>query len=133
MASLSSLQPPTPLNFSKPEAWTKWKRRFEQYRFASGLADETGARQASALLYCLGEGAEDVLDTTGISDRDRNKYEVVLGKFDAHFAVTKNVIFERARFNKRKQEKGESIELFITDVHQLAESCEFGTLKNELI
>ena len=45
----------------------------------------------------------------------------------------KNVIFERAHFNKRKQEKGESIELFITDVHQLAESCEFGTLKNELI
>ena len=133
MASLSSLQPPTPFNFSKPEAWTKWKRQFEQYRFASGLADETGARQASALLYCLGEGAEDVLDTTGISDRDKNKYEVVLAKFDAHFAVTKNVIFERARFNKRKQEKGESIELFITDVHQFAESCEFGTLKNELI
>ena len=85
------------------------------------------------MLYCLGEGAEDVLDTTGISEEDRIKYEEVLAKFDAHFAVTKNVIFERARFNKRKQEKGESIELFITDVHHLAESCEFGTLKKELI
>ena len=57
----------------------------------------------------------------------------MLAKFDAHFAVTKNVIFERAHFNKRKQEKGESIELFITDVNQLAESCEFGTMNNELI
>ncbi len=102
MASLSQLQPPTPFNFSKPEEWSKWKRRFEQYRFASGLADATGARQASTLLYCLGEGAEDVLDTTGISEEDRIKYEEVLAKFDAHFAVTKNVIFERARFNKRK-------------------------------
>ena len=121
MASLSPMPMPNPFNFSKSEEWPKWRRRFEQYRFASGLSEESGARQCSALLYCLGDASEDILNISGIADRDRTKYNAVLAKlFDAHFAIRKNLIYvcyERAIFNKRKQEKGESIELYIADVH----------------
>ena len=44
-----------------------------------------------------------------------------------------NVIFERAKFNKRSQEVGESAENFITAVHMLAEHCKYGVLREELI
>ncbi|KAI2648260.1 hypothetical protein H4Q32_018307 [Labeo rohita] len=52
---------------------------------------------------------------------------------EQHFIGKHNVIFERAQFNLRCQQEGESAETFITDVHKLAEHCSFGVLKDELI
>ena len=43
------------------------------------------------------------------------------------------MIFERARFNLRKQEEGESVDQFITSLYTLAEHCDYGALKDELI
>ena len=62
------------------------------------MASESEERQT--LLYCLGEEAEDVLTSTNISNDDRKQYDQVLGKMDEFFKVQKNVIFERARFNR---------------------------------
>ena len=119
--------------FAKPDEWPKWKQRFEQFRVASGLSDKSDERQASTLLYCLGADAEDVLLTTNITTEHRKKYQKVLEKFDEFFAVRRNVIFERARFNKRTQQQGESAEDYITVLHQLADTCEYGDLKEEMI
>ena len=54
-------------------------------------------------------------------------------KFDSHFKVRKNVIFERACFNRKKQEKGDSVELFITALHQAADNCEYGEMRDQMI
>ena len=40
------------------------------------------------------------------------KYDVVRVKFDAHFIVRRNMVYERARFNSRVQKDGESVEKF---------------------
>ena len=45
----------------------------------------------------------------------------------------KNVIFERARFNRRKQEEGEPVDNFVMDLYRLSEHCGYGTLLNEMI
>ena len=109
MASIQ-LKPPQPFDFSKPDEWPRWKRRYEQYRHASGLAAEDDMRQVSTLLYCLGQEADDVLSATGISEEDRQKYDKVMEKLEDHFKVRKNVIFEHACFNRRNQRKGETVE-----------------------
>ena len=132
MATLN-LQPPGSLFFHKAEDWPKWIRRFEQYRLASGLSEKAEERQVSTLLYCLGENAEDVLDTTRISVENKKKYDRVVEEFANYFKVRKNVIYERARFNKRNQLSGESVEEFITEVHRLGDSCDFGGMKEDLI
>ena len=72
----------------------KWKRRFEQYRIASGLAKEDDERQVSTLLYCLGEEADDVLTSTNITVYSRKKFADVLQKFDEFFKVRKNVAYK---------------------------------------
>ena len=100
------LHPPQSFNFKTPDQWSRWKKRFEQFRLASGLNKESGERQASALLYCLGDDAEDVLLSSEISDEDRKDYAKVVSTFDGYFQVRKNVIFERARFNCRSQRDG---------------------------
>ena len=42
-------------------------------------------------------------------------------------------IYERACFNRRSQQPGESVESFITGLHTLAEHCQFGAPREELI
>jgi predicted aspartyl protease len=113
--------------------WPAWKQRFQRFRSASDLSTKAEERQISMLLYCMGEKAEDVFDSFRLDADDAKKYDTVLARFDTHFVIKKNVIFERAQFNKRKQDIGESTETFITALHKLAETCEFGALREELI
>ena len=126
-------QPPDPLDFKNPEDWPRWKQRFEQFRVASGLVDQDAKKQVSTLLYCLGEQAETVLSSTNISEEQRKVYDSVIGKFDSFFKVTRNVIFERARFNRRVQLEGESAEQFIVELYNLVEFCNYGDLASEMI
>ena len=44
-----------------------------------------------------------------------------------------NVIYERYKFNNRSQEANESIDAYATALCTLAETCEFGSLKDDLI
>ena len=61
------------------------------------------------------------------------KISKVLEAFDEYFKVCKNIIFERAHFNKRCQLSNESVKQFITEVHRLGDNCEFVVMKEELI
>ncbi|CAB3984367.1 Transposon Ty3-G Gag-Pol poly, partial [Paramuricea clavata] len=60
-------------------------------------------------------------------------YETVIQQFASHFVGRSNVILERARFNKCVQGKKESVIDFIEALYELAETCQFGDLTNELI
>ena len=51
---MANLRLSPPDCFDKPDEWHRWKRRFEQFRLASGLSSEDDKRQISTLLYCLG-------------------------------------------------------------------------------
>ena len=127
------LEPPPSFSFKALDQWPKWKRCFAQYRLASGLSTKSNERQTSTLLYCMDEDAEDTLTSTDISAEERRSYAAVIAKFDAFFQVRKNSIFERARFNRRSQKEEESVEQFITSLYSLAESCDYGAMKDEMI
>ena len=129
----STLPPPGAFNFAKPDEWPRWLRRFKQYRSAAGLDEEADTRQVDTLLYCMGEEAEEVLTSTNISVENRARYDGVIEQFETHFRVRKNVIFERARFNRRCQKEGESAEQYITELYNLIEFCEYGNLKDEML
>ena len=91
---------------------------------AYSIDREDELRQVSALLYCMGESAEDVLTLTGISDDNRVKYEPVMSALDAFFKVRRNVILERANFNRRNQMADESAEQYISELYHLVETCD---------
>lgn len=127
------LEAPAQFNFRNPDEWSKWRKRFEQYCFASKLDGESQARQISTLMYCLGEEAESVLDSTSPTTEEKTSYAEVLKKFDGYFKVRKNVIYEQAKFNRRNQLPGESAEEYIMQLYQLAETCDYGDLTPEMI
>ena len=127
------LPPPDRFNFRNPDDWPRWRRRFQQFREAYGFSGESAAKQISTLLYCLGEETESVLASTNATADDRNNFNRTIGKFDDYFKVRKNVIYERARFNRRNQQSGETAENYIVALYELAEHCDYGDMTAELI
>ena len=127
------LEPPATFNFRTPDEWPRWRNRFEQFRFASGLSNDDPKKQVNTLLYCIGEEAESVLSSMNVTQDERSEYDTVLTKFDDFFKVRRNVIFERARFNRRNQREGETSEEYIMELYRLSESCDYGELTSEMI
>ena len=127
------VQLPEKFDFSRQEEWPKWSRRFERFRQASGLAKEEEESQINTLIYAMGDQADDILNSFKLSTTQLKQYHTVKTKFDEHFVVRRNVIFERSKFNQRRQEEGETVDTFITALHALAEHCNFGTLTDEMI
>ena len=119
------LQPPENFDFQCPDGWLKWKRRF--------LSTQSEPAQVNTLLYCMGEEAYDVLTSTTIAEDDREKYAPVLAKVDEFFKVRTNKTLERAKFNRRDQWEGESVDSYVTALYALVEHCEYGAMKDELL
>ena len=54
-------------------------------------------------------------------------------KFEDYCKPKRNLIVERHKFNTRRQNPGEPVDHYITDLKTLAASCEYGKLVNDLI
>lgn len=124
---------PERFDFRQPENWKRWLTRWERYRVISGLSKQNAETQVNSFLYALGSEAEDALIAMRLPDEDARDYDKVTAAFDHYFVPRRNVIYERARFNQRSQLEHEPVESFVKDLHRLADSCEFGILKDELI
>lgn len=99
----------------------------------SGLEKKEEEEQVNVLLYCLGAESEDIFSSFTLTEADRKTFDKVKGKFGEHFIGKRNTIYERAKFNLRCQEAGESVETFITALHVLADNCAYGDMKDQLI
>eukprot|EP00731_Ephydatia_muelleri_P009037 Em0004g1375a len=120
-------------DFGKPGDWPSWVRGFERFREASGLKEKEEEVQVRALIYMMGDKAVDILRSFGLKDEDKKKYKVVRDRYEAYFVKKRNVIYERAKFNLRKQEDGEPVDDFVTSLYSLAQYCNFGDLHDEMI
>ena len=77
---MASFNVASPEKFSfKPEEWAKWIRRFECFRVASELNEDT---QTSTLIYSMGDDADDILSFFTMSDDEREKYDAVKAKVE---------------------------------------------------
>jgi len=124
---------PEAFSFSRPDEWPRWIRRFERFRITSGLAGKDEETQVNALIYTMGDQADDILASFSLSAEESKTYGIVKSKFDNHFVKRRNVIYERAKFNMRRQREGESVDTFVTSLYTLAEHCQYGVLHDEMI
>ncbi|KAK0145669.1 hypothetical protein N1851_015450 [Merluccius polli] len=123
-----TIKPPEAFDFAKPHEWEKWIRRL-----ASNLNSSTEENQMNTLVYCMGDEADDVLRGLELTNEQRQQYSAVKKGFDDYFIPKKNVIYERAKFNKRVQQPSETVDVFLTSLYALAESCEYCQLHDELL
>ncbi|UYV65209.1 K02A2.6-like [Cordylochernes scorpioides] len=128
------IQPPETFDFSTPNEWPKWRKRFERYLVVSGMKKKEEADKIDLFMYLMGDRADDIFRTFKFEkEEEATKIDSVLKAFDSHFCVRKNIIYERAKFNSRIQEDREPVDEFITSLYKLADSCEFEGLHEQLI
>ena len=58
----------------------------------------------------MGDEADDILTSLSLNEEDSATFNGVKAKFDAYFIGSRNVIYERAKFNQRKQMTGEPVD-----------------------
>ncbi|UYV66922.1 hypothetical protein LAZ67_4003347 [Cordylochernes scorpioides] len=133
MANYIQVAAPEGFNFGKPNEWPIWFKRFQRYRIASELSEKSESEQVNALIYIMGDKAEEILILFNLSEAQINDYKLVVSKFQDYFIGKRNVIYERAKFNRRSQGEMEPVEEFITNLYVLAETCSYGILKEEMI
>ena len=85
MVTSFQISTPESFNFTNPEEWPKWIRRFKRYRLASGLSNKMTEVQVNVLIYHMGNQADDILTSFGLLDGDEKKYDMVKDKFEKHF------------------------------------------------
>ena len=130
----AQLKPPSGLQLTGNlgENWQKFKQRFDLYSVASGLKEKSEDVQASALLHMVGEDALEVYNTFEFTTAaDKMKVKPICEKFQEYCNLRKNATFERYKFSTHVQ-GSKGIELYITELKTLSQSCEFSTLCDSL-
>lgn len=126
--------PPEAFDFSQPEHWRDWRQRFQRYRVAMKLSLEDGEVQVCTLLYWLGKKAEQVYKTFTFEEgKEEDDYKTVLDKLENYFVPKVSTIHERAGFHQCTQRPGENAKEYITMLHELADTFDFGCVKEEII
>uniref|UniRef100_A0A0A9W9U6 RNA-directed DNA polymerase n=3 Tax=Lygus hesperus TaxID=30085 RepID=A0A0A9W9U6_LYGHE len=122
---------PEPYDFASD--FTKWLKRFDRYRMVVGLHAKPGEEQVNALIYYMGARAEEVYSSFSLTADQQNDYNHVCERFTHHFSPKINIIYERAKFNRRFQGENEPVEEFITALYTLSAKCNYGVLRDDLI
>ena len=82
----------------------------------------------------IGEETNEIYNTLQfVTEEDRIKLDVLKSKFEEYVNPRKNTVFERYRFWEYKQQEGETIDQFITELKTRAKSCEFGDQHDSMI
>lgn len=96
---------------------------------ASCLQDEPKALHTATLITSIGLDALEVFGGFVFEEKD---IDVVLRKFEDYYVGATNEIYKRSKFNSRVQEEGELVDTFITALRHLTETCNYGTLSDQV-
>ena len=134
---MNQLPPPKPLSFggNASENYKAFKQCFEIYMIAAGLSDKKDESiKANILLHLLGEEALAVYNGfIWEADEDKLKTVEIFKKFENYCTPRTNVALERHKFYSRVQHVQESFDSFFIAICTQASSCEFSTLKDEML
>lgn len=77
--------------------------------------------------------ADDISRGPNLNELTQKQHGQIRHVFHAFFIMKKNVIYERARFNMRRQGGNKTVDYFLIALYPLAEYCNYGLLHDELI
>ena len=119
-------------NLSKE--WKQWRQIWDAYEEVTDLRKKTSRLRVATFITCIGKGALEVHNGLPFQSEDEKAdISKVLELWQSHCIGKTNIIYERYKFNNRSQEQAESIDTYVTSLRALAETCEFGALKEDLL
>ena len=116
------------------ENWKKWKQVWDAYETITKLNEKESRFRVATFITCI--GPDTLEEHNGLlfrSDEEKQDINVILNLWKSQCIGQTNVIYERYKFNNRKQEPHESTNFYSAALRALAATCEFGELKDEMI
>lgn len=117
------------------ENWRDFENSWQYYVIATKLSkDNEKEIVAATLCTVMGADCKRVMNSLpNLSEADKKDPDKILEELRKHFTPQQNVLYERFIFNTTSQKTGETIDEYVVRLRRLAESCEFGSLKDSLI
>ena len=110
-----------------------FKQKWMNYAIATGLDTKTEKQKLATLLTIIGSEAIEVYNTFEWINEAEMICENVLDRFEKFCKPKRNITYERYVLLTRKQGYNEQVADYVKDLRTLAESCEYGTLKESII
>ena len=132
-----SIPAPAPLDMNMSNlaaSWERFSQRYNNFAIATGVNAKEEATQVATLLSIIGNDGLDTYNAfSWAAEGDKLKIETVINKFEAFCSPKKNAVYERYVFNTRSRKEQEPIDAYATNLRLLADTCEYGELRDSLI
>ena len=135
MAHLSLIPPPAKMDVKSDvvDGWRYFKDSWSYYSTAMGLDKKEKTVQVATLLTVMGKECHTIYKNLPITAEDRKDPAKILDRLGEHFEPKRNVTYERHMFNSRIQASGESFNEYVNALRDLAKSCEYDALLDEML
>ena len=133
---MDHLSPPEPMSFTGgniSDTWKRWKQRWSLYKLAPGASTKDEAIQCAILLHVVGSEGIDIFNTFSFAEGETDNITPLMEKFDAHCTPKKNITYEWYIFNTRGQQASETVDQYVTELKNMATTCDYGELREGLI
>ena len=133
MANVLNIPPPDPMDVKGDvaENWAYFRQTFENFIVAIDCKKE---EQATAILKSImGKDCAKILKRLNLTDEELKVSKSILDALEKHFEPQRNTIYERYIFNCAVQLDSETVDDFILRLRNLASTCQYGALHDELL
>ena len=113
--------------------WKQFREGFEIYEIATDLTAKDEKKRVATLKIAMGKECLNILKHLDMSEEDGKSVSKILDALSRHFTPQPNIVYERYLFFTRDQAPNELIDTYVNSLKELATSCKFGRIENELI
>ncbi|XP_055911526.1 uncharacterized protein K02A2.6-like [Eupeodes corollae] len=115
-----------------PVAWKNWYAHFQIFLRASSLDSQSDQRKVALLLHHMGPESLEIFHSFDLN-LDTVKFDELVERLKSYFLPKVNIAMERHKFFTRNQRVGETIDEYVTALKNLSLSCEFDTIREDLV
>ena len=117
------------------QSWRKFRQIWDSYEILANLKlPDMKEHRIATFITCKGQDALRIYNALPFAnDAEKRNLDKVLEEMKKYCLGETNVIYERFRFNQKAQREGESFDQFLTDLRELAKTCQFGQMHDELL
>ena len=117
---------------SSKEGWVSYTEWLEQYFAANEVV--SADKQQAILLTCCGPDTyqliKSLLAPAMLTDKSFQEFVQLVKD---HHEPMPSVIVQRYHFNSRVRKQGETVAVYVAELRQLTQHCEFGTTLNDML
>ena len=113
--------------------WRNFKTEWKYFALVTDAYSKTKRQKAALFLNIIGLEAQKLIETLGIPQVDINDVDRLLKILDETFLPQANIHFERSKYMAAYQKPGQSYDSFYQDLRKITDTCEFGSMTDEMI